>query len=253
MINVLLSRLPNLFWRLCLDVLWEDPVGWGDHLRNSLDLFVLLTGEPEQDVLLAVLGPQELTEGDLSRWGGRRDEEKHSERLLGHFAHKQTCESHLYNWGLCPPTHSKSQHPPVDLWGSNTIYPWKEHRELSLAQLPVGCMTRGCLRSAPASPIQRSPKIPKEKTPNKTPSQLMHRKKWDKIEVSKFNSTCQVGELPVAIRRRDLQWVETSLAFSTWRPSPVALLQKRSPLLPKTTTNHSLYRHLLVLEQGRQR
>lgn len=46
-------------------------------------------------------------------------------------------ESYLYSWGLCPQTRSKSQHPPEDLWGSNTIYPWKEHQDLSLAQLPV--------------------------------------------------------------------------------------------------------------------
>lgn len=46
-------------------------------------------------------------------------------------------DSHLCSWGPCPQTHSKSQHPPVDPWGSNTIYPWKEHQDLSLAQLPV--------------------------------------------------------------------------------------------------------------------
>lgn len=45
--------------------------------------------------------------------------------------------SHLCNRGLCPQTRSKSQHPPVDPWESNTIYPWKEHQDLSLAQLSV--------------------------------------------------------------------------------------------------------------------
>ncbi len=44
-------------------------------------------------------------------------------------------EYHLYSWGLCPQTHSKSQHRPVDPWESNTIYPWKEHWDLSLEQL----------------------------------------------------------------------------------------------------------------------
>lgn len=46
-------------------------------------------------------------------------------------------DSHLYNWGPCPQTRPRSQHPPADPWGSNTIYPWKEHQDLSLAQLSV--------------------------------------------------------------------------------------------------------------------
>lgn len=57
-----------LFGRFCLDKLWVDPVGRGDHLWDRFDFFVLLTGEPKQYVLLAVLGLQELPEGYLSGW-----------------------------------------------------------------------------------------------------------------------------------------------------------------------------------------
>lgn len=58
----------HLFGCFCLDKLWVDPVGRGDHLWDSLDFFVLLTGEPKQYVLLTVLGLQELPESYLSSW-----------------------------------------------------------------------------------------------------------------------------------------------------------------------------------------
>jgi len=49
-----------------LDKLGVDPVGGGDHLWRRLDFFILLTGEPKQNVLLAVLGLQELPESYLT-------------------------------------------------------------------------------------------------------------------------------------------------------------------------------------------
>ncbi len=122
-----------LFGRFCLDKLWVDPVGRGDHLWDRLDFFVLLTGEPKQYVLLTVLGLQELPEGYLSGWKSQMTVSR--ERV---YIQSSICtiriDSHLYNRGLCPQTHSKSQHPPVGPWESNTIYPWKEHQDLSLAQ-----------------------------------------------------------------------------------------------------------------------
>ena len=55
-----------LFGRFCLDKLWVDPVGRGDHLWDRLDFFVVLPGKPKQYVLLTVLRLQELPESYLS-------------------------------------------------------------------------------------------------------------------------------------------------------------------------------------------
>lgn len=47
-------------YKLCV-----DPFGCYSYLIAGGDGLVLLTGQPEQDVLLAVLCPQELSEGQL--------------------------------------------------------------------------------------------------------------------------------------------------------------------------------------------
>lgn len=120
--------------RFCLDKLWVDPVGRGDHLWHCFDFFVLLTGDPKQYVLLTVLRLKELPERYLSSWDSQISKQVSCVYAIIYI---QSEETHLCNQELCPRTHSKSQHHPRDPWESNTIYPWKEDQDLSLAQLSV--------------------------------------------------------------------------------------------------------------------
>lgn len=82
------------------------------------------------------------TSGTPGKLSGRLEITEDSKLLSAQHIYSQlVCTtrrgSHLYNWGPCPQTRPRSQHPPADPWGSNTIYPWKEHQDLSLAQLSV--------------------------------------------------------------------------------------------------------------------
>lgn len=59
----------DLFRGFAADELLKDPVSLGGQLGSRVDLLVLLTGQPELQVLLTELCLQESVEGSHSIWG----------------------------------------------------------------------------------------------------------------------------------------------------------------------------------------
>lgn len=127
----LTHSLTHLSGSFCLDELWVNPVGGWNHLRVRLDFFVLLTGQPKQNVLLTVLRLQELPKSYLSGWRKKKKKINKNEFVVCVCKVK---DSHLCSWGVCPQIHSKSRHHPADPWESNTIYPWTEDHNQSLTK-----------------------------------------------------------------------------------------------------------------------
>lgn len=56
----------DLFWRFCLDELFVNLLGSRGHPERRLDLLVVLTGEPEFNVLIAVFGFEKVAKGSQS-------------------------------------------------------------------------------------------------------------------------------------------------------------------------------------------